>query len=111
MSKNGVYCNAVLLCTHLADVIGALNHALDVQWREFGIFLHIERDILDSIATNNSNVRDRMLQLVETWLGYDNGTGDLPRTWETVVQAVKNTGPRQLAEQLAQQYGVKLPGQ
>ena len=65
------------LCTHLADVIEALNHALDVQWREY---LHIEPVILDSIATNNSNVRERMLQLVEKWLGHDNGTSDLPCT-------------------------------
>ena len=48
--------------------------------REFGTFLHIERDILDSIATNNSNVGDCMLQLVKKWLGHDNGTGDLPCT-------------------------------
>ena len=96
------------LCTHLADVIEALNHDLDVQWREFGTFLHIERAILDSIDTNKSNVGDRMLQLVEKWLDHDNGTGDLPRTWKTVVQAVKNTGKGRLAEELAQRYGVQL---
>ena len=35
---------------------------------------------MDSIATNNSTVGERMLQLVEKWLVHDNGTGDLPRT-------------------------------
>ena len=69
---------------------------------EFGTYLHTECVILDSIATNNSNVGERMLQLVEKWLANDNGTGDLPRTWKTVVQAVKNTGKRRLAEKLAQ---------
>ena len=98
-------------CTHLADVIEALNHALDVQWREFGTYLRIERAILDSIDTNKSNVSERMLQLVEKWLDHDNGTGDLPLTWKTVVQAVKKTGKGQLAEQLAQRYGVQLSGQ
>ena len=49
-----------------------------------------------------------MLQLVEKWLVHDSGTGDLPRTWETVSgQAVKHTGKGQLAEQ----HGVQLPGQ
>ena len=52
-----------------------------------------------------------MLQLIEKWLAHDNGTGDLPRTWETVVQAVKNTGLGRLAEELAQRYGVQLSGQ
>ena len=73
------------LCTHLADVIEALNHALDVHWREFGTHLHIEPVILDSIATNNSNVGERMLQLVEKWLVHDNGTGDLLFTHFTEV--------------------------
>ena len=102
MSTNIVYCNAVSLCTHLADVIEALSHDLDVQWREFGTYLHIEPAFMDSIDTNNSNVGERMLQLVEKWLAHDNGTGDLPRTWETVVQAVKNMGKGRLAEKLAQ---------
>ena len=93
------------LCTHLADVIEALNHDLDV-WKEFGTHLHIEPVILDSIDTDRSNVTERMLQLVEKWLDHDNGTGDLPRTWETVVQAVKNTGKGRLAEELAEKHGV-----
>ena len=92
-------------------MIEALNQALDVQWRQFGTHLHVETDILSSIDADNSNVRERMLQLVEKWLGYDNRTGDLPRTWETVVQAVKSTGKGRLAEQMAQQYGVQLSGQ
>ena len=111
LSKSVVYCNAVSLCTHLADLIEALSHALDVQWREFGTHLHIEPVILDSIGTDNSNVRERMLQLVEKWLCHDNGTGDLSRTWKTVVQAVKKTGKGRLAEQLAKKHGVQLSGQ
>ena len=47
---------------------------------EFGTYPHTECVILDSIATNNSNVGERMLQLVEKWLGQDNRTGDLPHT-------------------------------
>ena len=63
---------------------------------------------MDSIHEDKkSDVGACMLQLVEKWLGHENGTGDLTRTWETVVQAVKKTGPGRLAEQLAQQYGVK----
>ena len=52
-----------------------------------------------------------MLQLVEKWLAPENGTGDLPRTWETVVQAVKKTGLGRLAEELAEKHGVQLSGQ
>ena len=86
-----------------SDVIGALDHELDARWREFGTHLFVKPSIMDIIDKDNkSAVVGCMLQLVEKWLAHDNGTGDLPRTWETVVQAVKKTGPGQLAEQLAQ---------
>ena len=87
-------------------MIEALNHILDAQWREFGTHLRVESAILDGIEKNRSNERDRMLQLVEKWLIHDSGTGDFPRTWKTVVQAVKNAGKRSLAQKLAQCHDV-----
>ena len=59
---------------------------------------------MDNIECDNSTEEDHMLQLVEKWLGQDHGTGGLPRTWPTVVQAVKDTG----IGLLAQQHGVDL---
>ena len=52
-----------------------------------------------------------MLQLVDKWLGHESRTGDLPRTWTTVVQAVKSMGKRPLAQTLAEQHGVQLPSE
>ena len=63
---------------------------------------------MEKIRQDKSNVGACMLQLVEKWLGHDNGTGDLPRTWETVVQAVKDAGNGLLAEQLAKRFAVQL---
>ena len=73
---------------------------------KFGTFLYVERAVLERIRMNSSNVASCMLQLVEKWLNHENGTGDLPRTWETVVQAVRDTGHGLLANLLVQQYGV-----
>ena len=104
-----LYC--ILLC-HLhfhLDVLIALDHQLDAQWRVFGTFLYVQPAVLDIISRDDVTLC--MLQLVEKWLVRENGTGNLPRTWQTVVQAVKNTGKRQLAEQLAEQYGVQLMSQ
>ena len=89
----------------------ALNHQLDAKWREFGTFLYVTPAVMDGIGRDRLNVRACMLTLVEKWLCYEDGTGDLPRTWKTVVQAVTNTGKGLLAQQLAQQYGVQLSGQ
>ena len=66
---------------------------------------------MDVINKDDSEVGACMLQLVEKWLGHDNGTGDLPRTWKTVVQAVKDTGKGLLAQQLAKQHGLQLSEQ
>ena len=93
------------------DVIEALNHQLDAQWREFGTFLHVEPAIMNGIDRDRSNVGACMLLLVETWLSHEAGTGELPRTWQTVVQAVQTTGNRLLAEQLAERHGVQLSKQ
>ena len=107
LSKNVVYCNAVSLCTHLAEAIGALNHELDARWREFGTHLCVKPSSMDSIEKDNkSDVGACMLHLVENWLFHENGTGTLPRTWETVVQAVKKTGKGRMAKQLAEKHGV-----
>ena len=90
----------------ILDVIEALNHRLDAQWRWFGTCLYVTPAFMDGISSDKSNVASCMLQLVEKWLYHENGTGDLPRTWETVVLAVKHTGQGRLAEQLEQRYGV-----
>ena len=66
---------------------------------------------MNKIEQNKSDVGDRMLQLLEKWVDHEDGFGSLPRTWATVVQAVKDTGNGRLAEQLAEQYGVQLSGQ
>ena len=89
----------------------ALDQQLDADWRLFGTYLYVKPSVMDGISMNNSKVGLCMLQLVEKWLCHDNGTGDLPRTWQTVVQAVKHTGKGLLAEQLAEQHGLQLPGQ
>ena len=50
-----------------------------------------------------------MLDLLTKWVSEDEeGTGDLPRTWQTVVKAVKGSGRMQLARELAKKYGVNI---
>ena len=89
------------------DVIEALSLQLDSEWRTFGSRLRVEAAIMDSIEKDKANVGERMLQLVEKWLGGEDQTGDLPRTWDTVVQVVKGMGKVPLAKQLAEKHGVQ----
>ena len=49
---------------------------------------------MDIIEKDNSGrSADCMLDLVTRWVREDEGTGQLPRTWETVVMAVKGSAP------------------
>lgn len=89
-----------------ADVLKALNNQLDADWREFGTYLYIKPAVMDGINREKSKVSSCMLLLVEKWLCREDGTGDLSRTWKSVVQAVKDTGKRFLAQQLEKRYRV-----
>lgn len=89
----------------------ALSPQLDSEWRAFGSRLRVEVAIMDNIEKDEAKVGERMLQLVEKWLGEEDGTGVLPRTWETVVQVVKGMGRVPLSKHLAEKHGVQLSGQ
>ena len=92
------------------DIIEALNHQLDAKWRHFGTFLGVDYQLMEAIKTSNgSNPEDCMLDLLGKWTSNQAGTGTLPHTWQTVVEAVKKTGFGAIAEKLALKHGVNLP--
>ena len=47
------------------------------------------------------NPGDCMLDLLGKWTSNQAGTGALPRTWQTVVEAVQDSGDIALAQDLA----------
>ena len=58
---------------------------------------------------SGGHTTDCMLDLVTKWIDHHEDTGDLPRTWKTVVDAVRYTpGCEQLAKELAVGHGVTL---
>ena len=64
---------------------------------------------MEAIKTGNGgNPADCMLDLLGKWTSNQEGTGTLPRTWKTVVEAVKETGFGAIAEKLALKHGVNL---
>ena len=95
-----------LLC-FMTDVIEALGGKADSKWRRFGTFLRFDSTLMDTIESDNSKkVTDCMLDLVTKWVADEEGSGDLPRTWQTVVETVRKLKDRKLAEELAKTYGV-----
>lgn len=92
----------------MTEVIEALRQQVDARWRHFGTFLHFDPTLMDTIDKDNKGSTDCMLDLVTRWVSEDEGTGQLPRTWQTVVNAVKGSGRGKLAEELAKVHRVAL---
>ena len=91
----------------MTDVIQALGGKLDAKWRQFGTALHFEGSLMDTIESNNGkSVTDCMLDLVTKWVDNYKGSGDFPRTWQTVVEAVRNTKYMKLAKELEKAHVV-----
>ena len=108
------YCYDALVngCLHLSitDILTAFERRVDAQWRHFGTFLRIEPTLMNTISRDSGgHTTDCMLDLVTKWIDHHEDTGDLPRTWKTVVDAVRYTpGCEQLAKELAVGHGVTL---
>ena len=84
-----------------------LKNQVDPKWKHFGNWLRFDPTLMNIIETDNRRrSADCMLDLVTRWVREDDKTGDLPRTWETVVDAVKDSGAEhaQLARKLAKKY-------
>ena len=86
----------------LCVAIVALKHRLDAKWRYFGTFLGVECHVMDCIHRDRLGIsEDCMLELVSKWTSEQAGTGTLPRTWQTVVEAVQLLVGTALAQDLA----------
>ena len=91
----------------MTDVIEALKGKADSKWRHFGTFLRFDPALMNTIESDhNRSVTDCMLDLVTKWVDNEEGSGDLPRTWQTVVETVRKLKDRKLAEELEKTYGV-----
>ena len=55
---------------------------------------------------NGGKPDDCMLDLLGRWTSNQKGTGTVPRTWQTVVEAVKKTGFGGISENLAHKHEV-----
>ena len=62
------------------------------RWKEFAVHLHVETRITDVVYKQClAIVDDCFKEMTRRWLCGEDGTGDLPRTWETVFEALRWT--------------------
>ena len=71
------------------------------RWKEFSEHLHVKRNIIDSVHQQCLGIVENcFLKVTDRWLCGEEGTGDLPRTWDTVFDALSLTGYPLLVEDI-----------
>ena len=74
----------------------------DARWRKFGTLLGVSHDTMEIIDQDNpGKSTDCLLALVGKWMSGETGTGNLPRNWTTVVEAMEQMGLETLAKECA----------
>ena len=85
------------------------------KWKLFAHHLKVESDFIRVIeeaclAVDSSSrlyeERDCLYNVLEAWLSEEKGTGDLPRTWDTIVTALESCSISTLAESLRKHIGL-----
>ena len=100
------------LCISLTDIVKAIGCQLNAKWKYFGTHLHVDPAFMDAVNKDNLGITgDCLLDLVNKWVGRHEETGGRPRTWQTVVEAVRDCGLEELAFELAEKHGVTLTQQ
>ena len=96
----------ILTEAHLWQLVGRKMHS---RWKEFAVHLHVETRTTDVVYKQCLAVaEDCFKELTHRWLRRGDGTGDLPRTWETVFEALRLTGfpllVKDIREALSKEY-------
>ena len=88
----------------LMQLVGGVIYA---EWDMFATHLQVERMRREGIRTQCHGT-DCFVAVTSIWLSCESGTGNLPRTWDTVFDALKLTGYPDLVdhvqEELASEY-------
>ena len=82
--------NPTLTEDRLVRLIGK---KMDTKWEVFATHLRVERNVKEGIHSELLGiVRFCFGEVTGRWLSRGEGTGDLPRTWDTVFDALRQTG-------------------
>ena len=71
------------------------------QWYEVGVFLEVGAAVMNTIRTDNlHNVRQACRDMFHEWLSGGPGTGEQPRVWQSVLEAVRETVGKEVAAEI-----------
>ena len=70
------------------------------QWYDLGLQLGFRDFRLNTIRSNYGNVEDHSRELFSVWLNGERFSGDLPRTWEVLLDAVKRVAGTEVVDEI-----------
>jgi hypothetical protein len=101
-------CDPTLTLANLWRLVGKKMHS---RWKEFAVHLHVETRTTDVVYKQClAIVEECFKELTRRWLHSGDGTGDLPRTWETVFKALRLTGFPLLVEDVREALSKECSG-
>ena len=73
------------------------------KWDSFGVLLGVQPPVIHTVSTEHpTDFKAACEEILMRWLAYDDGTGDRPREWSTIIDALEKTGFGEEAEELKQ---------
>ena len=73
----------------LLDIVRLVIPIIKEKWERVGKALKVEDAVLDTVRYNEQWADGRALKLLALWSQSATGTGSLPRTWHSLLVAVK----------------------
>ena len=78
-------------------------HRVAARWYHFGLVLRVEEYLLDAIkATERGNVEACCADMLRRWLRQEKATGEVERSWFSVLGAVQRCLGQQVAWSIAE---------
>lgn len=75
------------------------------KWSDLATMLHVDHRVVKIIEMDcHYKVEASCMQMLTRWLKCDPYTGNLPRTWDTLLSALSAIGKTQFVENLKAQY-------
>ena len=60
------------------------------EWHKVGVLCGVTTEVLRVIQKDASDTTSRCCRMFESWLEKTTGTGNKPRTWSTLLEAVQS---------------------
>ena len=92
-----------------AEIVRLVGSQMCAKWIPFAVYLGIEKHIRDEVSYKClREPKDCFIEAVGRWLSHEDGTGDSPRTWETVFSALQEMGFTLLVKEVTQKLSNRL---